>query len=484
MFRQLNTYLQEFSTCFSRTAAFYWFVTVVVGFIVRRDVRGLTSLVRCLNLCPKLYEAMLCFFRASSWSLGKLQQCWVNVIYKHCSVVTFKGFILLVGDGIKVVKEAKKMPAVKKLHQESENSGKASYIFGHHFGFIGILVGNLKKYFCTPIAAEIHEGVDEIHQFENDKSKSTATSNKDSVVTRMLLMAKRITGYLSKACILILDAYYATGPAFKIAVGCVDEHGNQMLHIITRAKKNTVAYEDPKPRTGRRGRPPVRGNKVDLIELFTTQADKFQPLSLDIYGKNASLSYLCLDLIWRPIMKKVRFVLVKNGLDICILMSSNLNLLPYEIIQLYSYRFKIEVVFKELKHRIGSFFYHFWTHAMPKFNRKTPRDLSIVIDEHQQQLIAKATKAIEGFVNIGCISIGLLQMLAINFSKNIWSKYTGWLRTKTSDIPTEETVSSVLQQEFYYNFCNFSDTATFKIITAKQRKQTCLYDDEYQDKAV
>jgi len=41
-----------------------------------------------------------------------------------------------------------------------------------------------------------------------------------------------------------------------------------------------------------------------------------------------------------------------------------------------------------------------------------------------------------------------------------------------------------LQQEFYYNFCNYSDTATFKIITAKQRKQTHLYDDEYEDEAV
>lgn len=399
-------------------------------------------------------------------------------------MVTFKEYILLVGDGIKVVKEAKKMPAVKKLHQESENSGKASYIFGHHFGFLGILAGNLKKYFCIPVAAEIHEGVDEIRQFQDDKSKSADSTDKDSIVTRMLLMAKRVTGYLSKACILILDAYYATGPAFKIAVGCVDEYGNQILHIITRAKKNTVAYEDPKPRTGRRGRPPVRGEKVDLIKLFTAQADKFQPLSLDIYGKNTSLSYLCLDLIWRPVMKKVRFVLVKNGPDICILMSSNLNLLPYEIIQLYSYRFKIEVVFKELKHRIGSFFYHFWTYAMPKLNRKTPRNLATVTDEHQQQLIVKATKAIEGFVNIGCISIGLLQMLAINFSKNIWVKYTGWLRTRTSNVPIEDTVRSVLQQEFYYNFCNYSDTATFKIITAKQRKQTYLYDDEYGDEAV
>lgn len=478
MFRQLDIYLKEFSVCFSRTAAFNWFVVVIVGFIVRRDVRGITSMVRCLNLCPKLYEAMLCFFRATSWSLEKVQQCWVNVIQKYCSVVTFKEHVILVGDGIKVTKEARKMPGVKKLHQDSENSGKAQYIYGHHFGFIGFLAGNLKKYFCIPVAAEIHEGIDVIRSFQNDKPSDINGSDKTSVVTRMLLMAKRVAGYLSKPCMIIIDSYFATGPAFKVAAACVDENGNQMLHIITKAKRNTVAYEDPKPRTGKRGRPPVRGEKVVLSELFTTLADKFQPACLNIYGNKSSVSFLCLDIIWKPIMKKVRFVLVKYGSNTVILMSSNLNILPIEIIQLYSYRFKIEVVFKELKHRIGSFFYHFWTHAMPKLSRKTPTDLASITCSKDQELIVKATRAIEGFVNMGCISIGLLQMLSINFSKNIWSKYTGWLRTKTANIPTEETVSSVLQQEFYHNFCDYAETAIFKIITAKQRKQTYLYDED------
>ena len=33
----------------------------------------------------------------------------------------------MIGDNIKIVKEAKKMPAVQKLHRDSENSGKSEY---------------------------------------------------------------------------------------------------------------------------------------------------------------------------------------------------------------------------------------------------------------------------------------------------------------------------------------------------------------------
>jgi len=32
--------------------------------------------------------------------------------------------IILVGDGVKQAKESRKMPGIKKLHQESENSSK------------------------------------------------------------------------------------------------------------------------------------------------------------------------------------------------------------------------------------------------------------------------------------------------------------------------------------------------------------------------
>jgi hypothetical protein len=42
-----------------------------------------------------------------------------------------------------------------------------------------------------------------------------------------------------------------------------------------------------------------------------------------------------------------------------------LNVPALQIIELYGYRFKVEVTFKSLKHTIGSFFYHFWTAVLP-----------------------------------------------------------------------------------------------------------------------
>ena len=112
---------------------------------------------------------------------------------------------------------------------------------------------------------------------------------------------------------------------------------------------------------------------------------------------------------------------------------------------------------------------------MSKLNKKVPIDLTSVSVQNDQRRIAKTANAIESFVNFGCIALGILQILAINHPQGIWNKYTGWLRTRRTEIPTEETVCSVIRENFYHNFDNFSHTAIYRLIKPKRRKHQYLY---------
>jgi hypothetical protein len=152
MISEISRILASFRACFTRVAAFNWFATVVFGFIVRIDLCGASSFVRWLGIKPALYTSMLSFFRASSWQLNDILQHWLHIVFERCPLPKIDGRLLLAGDGIKISKEAEKMPAVKRLHQESDNSGKAPYIYGHHWGVIGILAGRVKKnLLCSPL---------------------------------------------------------------------------------------------------------------------------------------------------------------------------------------------------------------------------------------------------------------------------------------------------------------------------------------------
>jgi hypothetical protein len=70
MINEISRILLKFRACFSRQAAFGWFVIVIFGFIVRIDHYGVSSFVRWLGIKPSLYTSLLSFFRASSWQLN------------------------------------------------------------------------------------------------------------------------------------------------------------------------------------------------------------------------------------------------------------------------------------------------------------------------------------------------------------------------------------------------------------------------------
>ncbi len=286
----------------------------------------------------------------------------------------------------------------------------------------------------------------------------------------MALMVVELVKGIKAESLIVLDAYFAVGPVFLILRELTDATGKRLAHLITRAKSNAVAYEDPPDKTGGRGRPREYGKKIKLTNLFKKRRNDFQATTLEIYKEQKSLLFLCLDLIWKPIKEKVRFVLVIDGKESFVLMCSDLSLSPEDIIKAYSYRFKIEVNFKVLKHLMGTFFYHFWTKVWPDIGKLNEVDLSACAEPRSERLIAQTMNAIESFVNFGCIATGILQILSLNYHQTIWKKYSGWLRTVSSSFPSEETVKSVVQEEFFHNFRTFNNAAIYRIIMAKRRK--------------
>jgi len=410
---------------------------IIAGFITRLDHLGASSFIRWLFLSPDSYELMLRFFRASSWNLPKLLSLWGGMCVDLFPAIQFNGRRLLIGDTTKVSKEAQKMPGVKTLHQESENSGKLEYIRGHHFGFVSLLVGSLEKALAVPLQGELHEGVEQIRPGVPFAGKPA------TLITRMAHLAVEKAKQIGCPCYLVLDAYYSAGPVFEILKSAVNEQGRRWLHVIVRAKDNYVAYmcnKVPRKKIDERKKVPL-SDIFDFPQLFTEA-------KLTLYGETKTIRYYCENLLWKPIGDMIRFVCVIDGEGRYILMSSDLDLAATEIITMYSYRFKIEVMFLALKHLLGAFCYHFWTKSLPKLGRAKAFDYSSLTPPE----LAKcdlAIEAIERFVNLCAITLGLLQYLALTMPDKIWQTYQGWLRTYPSDIPSERVVQSVLQAEFF-----------------------------------
>jgi hypothetical protein len=415
---------------FSRLRTFMWFVTAVAGLTVRVELLGVTSIVRALNLRPRLYTKLLAHFHSSGIKLDRLSALWAQAVLQlFPSPVRVNGRLVLVGDGIKAPKRGKKMPAVKLLHQQSESNTKPEYIMGHSMQAVGLLVHAAKSVFSVPLAVRIHEGL-----VWSNRDKRTLL---DKMLGLLDILAIKVPFYF------VADAYYAAG---KMVRGLLKQ-GN---HLVTRVKSNAVAYAPATPKKGqkKKGRPKTYGQKKKLKSLLKDPNSMLQVAS-PVYGEhNVILRYCVRDLLWRPVGLLVRFVAVIHPTrGACILMCTDTTLSAVDIIRLYGLRFKIECSFKQAVRQIGSFAYHFWMKDMIPLRYRNGNQYLHRKSADYRSRVKRKMRAYHAFIQAGVVAQGLLQYLAVVAPKLVWDSFGSWLRTIRPGIPPSElVVANALRQ--------------------------------------
>jgi len=403
---------------FSRESSFCWAMIFCAGMILRTDHRGVGSTMNAFGLKDSCYNSLLRVCHSSAINLDRLIELWIELCLKIFTPNCIDGYAVIYGDGIKVTKEGKKMPAVKSQHQESASNSKAEFIMGHFLQAFSLSVlSPLGKISAIPLFALIHDGL----VFSN-RSKKPATVKFGECVSRI----STITGFPS---IVVADAYYSVTSVFSILKETASV-------LVSRVAHNTVAYNAPSPKTpGQKGRPRKIGEKIKLRDYF----DKFK----DIATPFEEYLYYTVDLYWPSAKQTIRFVLSQHpSKGRAILISSSLHLSPEVIIRLYSSRWLIETGFKHAIHVIGTFAYHFWSKAMKPIKRGSKNQYLHKESQCYTSKIRLKMKAYHLHVVFGCIAQGLLIYLGQNFKDQVWWNFKGWIRTINKAQEASELVVS------------------------------------------
>jgi len=390
MLEELKHFLVFIRPAFSRRATYCWFVLVFVGFILRTDNFGVSSIVRALTLSPESYTCLLHLFHSTAWNVNGIMSIWWQWLVKKDIAHRINDRLVLVGDHTKTPKDGRKMPAVATLHQDSETSSKPSYFRGHHWGCIGILMQACDKYFAVPLWANIQEGL-------------TLLANSDE--KRHLLKA---------------------------------------VQIVEMAKRTAMA----------------------MAKCYT-----FQTIEADIYGQSENIRYLVLDLLWKSVKGMLRFILVETSRGRIILITSDLKLEPVTAIQLYCRRVTIETMFDTLKNTLGAMAYHFWSHYLSRASRKPKKKKDQKQNSTNLTRTNNTLAAIEKFVNVQLLVLGLLQLIAKQFPTEVKTKANCWLRTVSFNAPSEFVTRTALANMLKNNLYGFAKDWITQLIQQKQKSR-------------
>ena len=467
MLKWISESLFSASHCFARSQTHKWFMVIVIGMMIGQEHVGVTSIIREMWLNPSHYCAALHFFRSTALKLEALRSWWIQLVPNSGILYTENGMPVMPGDGTKKSKEGKKMPCVKRLHQESENSSKPTFIFGQMFGMVGAPAGSAGKLFCIPLSIKIHDGDRQIHKWNAGNPELESESHVVRIIRDACGRAKKLG-----RSILLLDAYYLSVPALAALAEEAKNAGRELLSIVVRAKKNASACLLPERKSGR-GRPPKKGETVKLMGLWERDAPFRNQATVMIYGKEETVSFLSYDLLWgKKLYKTLRFVIASiDGSKPIILATNDMNLAPLQIIRLYSCRFKIECAFFQLKHVIAGFAHRFWSAAMPKLNRFAPSGsdpLESVDNENDRKLILAAFRATQTYVTVACIALGLLQACSLKFADEINASPLRWIRTRSNPTPSEALTADFLRKIIFKLFGSSSNLSIIRIIKSFQ----------------
>ena len=276
------------------------------------------------------------------------------------------------------------------------------------------MAGELGRCLCVPLKVNLQDGMRAAAGWEG---AARAGVSAESHVVQSVRCAFEAARGLGGRCLLAMDRYFLTVPALRTlaelnAGAESDGLGAGLVHIVTKAKGNFVAYLPARPRpAGTRGRPPKKGARVVVSRVLGSLV--YEPVDAVVGAAGTRrLHAATLDLVWgKGLWAPVRVVVVTGppwGGRAQILVTTDRTLSARQVIEVYCSRWKIECTFRDMKVELCGFGYRF--HPILKYRRlHTGIDLTAStgtpIYATGDGVVRVATRNAEGYAGYGVVAM-------------------------------------------------------------------------------
>jgi DDE superfamily endonuclease len=331
----LMALLATFEPCFT-VPTFRTFCALAAGFLAQTGRRTVCGMLTGAGLSRAWrHDRAHRFFSAARWSAEDLGLVLAKLVV-----------MLLVPDGEPVLvaiddtlfkRTGRKVHAIGWFHDGSAK-GPHQVGLGNNWVIAAIVV---RLPFCSrPVALPVLAKL--VH-----KDITPAPASR-------LVLARQMTAALARVLPgrdihVVADAAYAGKELARLPA---------TVTWTTRLRKDAALYELPGPRTGRRGRPRVKGSRLPCLATLAGSAS-FAPATVRRYGKTVTVHAAVIQCLWHGVFaaRAVQVVLIRDraqdGYDLA-LATTDLAASPAHVIERYASRWSIEVAIEDAKQVFGT----------------------------------------------------------------------------------------------------------------------------------
>ena len=329
----LTALLMVFQPCFT-APTFRTFCGLASGFLAqtgRRTVCGMLTGAGLSRVWP--HDRAHYFFARARWSPDQVGLALARLVVE-----------LLVPDGAPVTvaiddtlfkRRGKKVWAASWFHDGSA-IGAHPVAYGNNWVVAGIVVSVpfLSRPVCLPVLARL-------------VVKNTTSASRLYLARRLLeILADTLPG----------RTIHGVGDA---AYSGKDLRGlDANITWTTRLRKDAALYDLPPARTGKPGRPKMKGDRLPALKVLAARAT-FTDVIVTRYGKTATMQAAAITCLWYSVFgpRTVQVILIRDktlsgGYDLA-LVSTDLTATAAQITERYAARWSIEVAFEDAKQIFG-----------------------------------------------------------------------------------------------------------------------------------
>ena len=309
--------------------SFRTFCGLACGFLAqtgKRTVCGMLAgagLARCWS-----HDRAHWFFSRARWSPDELGLAVAKLVVALL-VLAGEPVVVAIDDTL-FKRRGKKVWAASWFHDGSA-PGPAKTGYGNNWVVAAVVVRlpALSRPVAIPVLAKL-------------VIKDTSSASRLWLARRM---AEAIAGVLpGRAIHVVADSAYAGGELKKLP---------SRVTWTTRLRKDAALYELPPARTGRRGRPREKGDRLpSLATLAATAA--FTQVIVTRYGKTTAIQAAAVTCLWHSVFgtRPVTAVLIrdksKTGYDLA-LVTTDAAASAVQVIERYAARWSVEVAIEDSK---------------------------------------------------------------------------------------------------------------------------------------